>query len=52
MMMPFQVLMLPEYMVLKNLGLINTLWAVILPGAFSTFPVFIMYNFFRGIRSL
>ena len=44
MMMPFQVLMLPEYMVLKNLGLINTLWAVILPGAFSTFPVFIMYN--------
>ncbi len=48
-MMPFQVLMLPEYMVLKNLGLINTLWAVILPGAFSTFPVFIMYNFFRGI---
>ena len=49
MMMPFQVLMLPEYMVLKNLGLINTLWAVILPGAFSTFPVFIMYNFFRGI---
>ena len=49
MMMPFQVLMLPEYMVLKELGLLNTLWAIILPGAFSTFPVFIMYNFFRSI---
>lgn len=49
MMMPFQVLMLPEYMVLKGLNLLNTLWAVILPGVFSTFPVFIMYNFFKGI---
>lgn len=49
MMFPFQVLMLPEYIVLSRLGLVNTLWSIILPGAFSTFPVFIMYNFFRGI---
>lgn len=49
MMLPFQVLMLPEYMVLSRLRLIDTLWAVILPGAFSTFPVFIIYNFFKGI---
>ena len=47
MMLPFQVLMLPEYLVLNQLRLIDTLWAVILPGAFSTFPVFILYNFFR-----
>lgn len=51
MMLPFQVLMLPEYIVLKKLSLFNTLWAIILPGAFSAFPVFIMYNFFRGIPS-
>lgn len=49
MMLPFQVLMLPEYMVLSKLRLLDTLWAVILPGAFSAFPVFIMYNFFKGI---
>ena len=49
MMMPFQVLMLPQYMVLKELSLLDTMWAVILPGVFSTFPVFIMYNFFKGI---
>lgn len=49
MMLPFQVLMLSEYLVIHKLGMVDTLWAVILPGIFSTFPVFIMYNFFRGI---
>lgn len=49
MMLPFQVLMLPEYLVLSKLNLIDTLWAVILPGVFSTFPVFIIYNFFKKI---
>ena len=48
MMMPFQVTMLSNYLVLDRLGLMDTLWAVILPGAFSTFPVFIMYRFFTG----
>ena len=49
MMLPFQVVMLSEYLVLNQMQLIDTLWAIILPGAFSTFPVFIIYNFFRGI---
>ena len=49
MMMPFQVTMLSNYLVLDRLSLMDTLWAVILPGAFSTFPVFIMYRFFTGI---
>ena len=49
MMMPFQVMMLSEYLVLDKTGLHNTLWAVILPGIFSTFSVFIMYRFFAGI---
>ena len=51
MMFPFQVLMLPEYIHLAKLGLMDTLGAVILPGIFSSFPVFIEYNFFRGISS-
>lgn len=49
MMMPFQVLMLSNYLVLDKLHLLDTLWALILPGIFSTFPVFIMYNSFRDI---
>ncbi|KAF1296211.1 sugar permease [Enterococcus sp. JM4C] len=49
MLMPFQVLMLPEYLMLKNLNLIDTLGAVILPNIFSTFPVFIMVYFFKAV---
>lgn len=49
MLMPFQVTMVSNYLVLSNLDLLNTRWAVILPGAFSTFPVFILYRFFRGV---
>ena len=49
MLMPFQVLMLPEYLVLKEWHLIDTHAAVILPAIFSTFPVFIMYRGFHGI---
>lgn len=49
MLMPFQVTMVPNYLVLDQMNLLNTRWAVILPGIFSTFPVFIMYRFFKAI---
>lgn len=49
MLMPFQVLMLSEYIVIKNMNLMDTLWAIILPSVFSTFSVFILYYFFREI---
>jgi len=49
MMMPFQVTMLSEYLVLDRLKLLDTGSAIILPGIFSTFSVFIMYRFFCGI---
>jgi len=49
MMMPFQVTMLSNYLILKQLKLLDTLASLIFPGIFSTFPVFIMFNFFRGI---
>lgn len=49
MLMPFQVLMFPQYLALKGLNLLDTLWAVILPGIFSTFPVFVLERFFRSI---
>jgi multiple sugar transport system permease protein len=49
MMMPFQVLLAPTFLVLDRLGLVDTAWAIILPGVFSTFAVFLLRQFFRGI---
>ncbi len=49
MIMPFQVTMVSNYLMLSRLDLIDTYWAVILPNAFSTFPVFIMTKFFKDI---
>ena len=51
MLFPFQVLMLSEYLVLNRMGMIDTLWALILPGACSTFPIFIMYRFFSKVST-
>ena len=49
MLLPFQVMLLPQYIVLQKLGLYNHPAAVILPVIFSTFPVFIMYRGFTQI---
>ena len=49
MMMPFQVMMLSNYLVLDRLHLLDSLLGIVLPAVFSTFPVFIMYRFFQGL---
>ncbi|MDE6404628.1 MAG: carbohydrate ABC transporter permease [Lachnospiraceae bacterium] len=49
MLLPFQVMLLPQYIVLQKLHLYNHAAAVILPAIFSTFPVFIMYRGFTQI---
>ena len=49
MLMPFQVTMAPNYLVIDRLGLMDTLLAVILPFAFSAFPVFIMIRGFDAV---
>ncbi|MFT4105044.1 MAG: carbohydrate ABC transporter permease [Lacrimispora sp.] len=41
--------MIPSYLVIKNLGLINTVWALVLPGAVPIFSVVMVMNFFIGI---
>lgn len=40
---------IPTYMVVTEMGLINTIWALILPGAVSVYNVILMMNFFRNI---
>lgn len=49
MLLPFQVTMLSKYLVIRQLGLMDTHAAVIFPAVFSTFPVFLMYRSFTGI---
>lgn len=49
MVIPFIVLMLPQYNLFKQLSLLDTHWAVILPGIFSGLPVVIMYPYFKAI---
>lgn len=49
MIMPFQVTMVSGYLVLDRFHLMNSHWAIIIPGIFSTFPVFIMTKFFKSI---
>lgn len=49
MVMPFQVTMVSNYLVLSKLHLMDSHLALVLPGIFSTFPVFIMEKFFRAI---
>lgn len=49
MMMPFQVTLLPNYILVKQLNLYNTYWALILPGAFAPFGVFLMCQFLKGM---
>lgn len=41
--------LVPTYMVISGLGLVNTIWAIILPGAMSTFNMLLIRNFFEGL---
>lgn len=49
MMMPFQVTLVPNYIILKKLNLLGSYLAVILPGTFSTFGVFLLRQFMISI---
>ena len=49
MLMPFQVTMVPNFIVIDNLGLMDSIWAVVLPFAFSAFPVFIIMRGFDAV---
>ncbi|MGI5899506.1 MAG: carbohydrate ABC transporter permease [Christensenellales bacterium] len=41
--------LIPTFLVVRNLGLFNTRWAILLPGAISTMNMIIMRTFFQGI---
>lgn len=41
--------LIPTYLIVQSLGLLDTVWSLIVPGAISTFNMLIMKTFFEGI---
>jgi putative aldouronate transport system permease protein len=41
--------MIPTFLVVQNLGLLNTIWAIVLPSLVSTWHLFIMRTFFEAL---
>lgn len=41
--------MIPTYLVVNQLHMIDTIWAMVLPGAISTYNMIVMRTFFMGI---
>jgi multiple sugar transport system permease protein len=48
-MIPFPVLLIPNYIVANRLGVLNSLWALVLPGMVSAFGIFLIRQFAAGI---
>ncbi|MEC0226353.1 carbohydrate ABC transporter permease [Paenibacillus alba] len=45
----FPVPLIPSYLLVKQLGMMNSLWSLIIPGAMSAFYVLIIRTFFQGV---
>ncbi len=41
--------LIPTYLLINNLGLLDSMWAVILPGAFSVWNMIIARTYYQGI---
>lgn len=41
--------MIPSYLLIKNLGMLDTIWAITIPGALAGWNVFIFRTFFQSI---
>lgn len=41
--------MIPTYLLIKSLGLLNSFWVYIIPALFSFYDVIILMNFFRNV---
>lgn len=47
--MIFSAPLIPSFLVVKALGLLNTIWALIIPGALSAFNMILCLTFFRSL---
>ncbi len=41
--------LIPNYLLIKELGMLDTLWVLMIPGAISAFNLFVMRSFFMGL---
>lgn len=41
--------LIPSYMVVKYIGILNTIWALILPGALNVFNMLVVMNYMRSL---
>jgi putative aldouronate transport system permease protein len=41
--------MIPGYLNIRNLGLLNTYWSMIIPGAIGTWNLIVVKNFFQAL---
>jgi putative aldouronate transport system permease protein len=41
--------LIPTYLVVKETGLLNTIWALVIPGAASAYLLILLMNFFRTV---
>src|SRR5919108_3382843 len=48
-MIPFQVVMIPNYLLVVRLGLIDSLWALIVPSMVDAFGIFLMKQFIESL---
>ena len=48
---PWQTYMLPQFILMRSMGLYDTLWAIVVLQSFSAFGVFLMRQFYQGIPS-
>ena len=49
MLLPFQVTMVPNVLTLRSIGLLNTIWAVVMPMWFAPFYIFLIRQFMLGL---
>ena len=43
--------LIPTYLLISDLGLLDSIWAIILPGAFSVWNMIIARTYYKGIPS-
>ncbi len=50
-MVPFQVILIPQYLIAVKLGIIDSLWALIIPFMLDAFGIFMMKQFIESLPS-
>ncbi len=51
MMVPFEVTLVPNFLLMRDFGWIDTYWALIIPWTAGAFSIFLLRQFFSGIPS-